>query len=317
MAVREGKWRCSYCEGVNRGAEPKCAGCGATRDKDVRFFLEDDAAEVLDPKLLERARSGAEWLCLFCSTSSPATAGRCTACGAERGTAPARPVLERRDAPPGPPVAPARSRAGLRRGVAVALLLALAFCSVAAWQALRKTNEVVSVAGFEWERAVEIEAFRTLRESAWEGELPPDARPLSRSSEVHHTEQEQVGTRRVKVGTRDLGNGFFEDVYEDRPEYRDRPVYATRIHYEVDRWVAEHTERASGHDQAPRWPEPALRPSQRQGNRRESYVVLLRGPTRNYRLPVPDLARWSAFREGQSFEAVIRGGATVLELRPR
>ena len=55
MAIREGKWRCPYCSGVNRGAHLACNGCGATRDKDVTFFLEDDVPEVTD--LPARARA--------------------------------------------------------------------------------------------------------------------------------------------------------------------------------------------------------------------------------------------------------------------
>lgn len=70
MVVREGKWRCPYCSVVNRGAELACKGCGATRDKDVQFFLEDEAPEVTDAELLGRADAGADWLCQFCQTSN-------------------------------------------------------------------------------------------------------------------------------------------------------------------------------------------------------------------------------------------------------
>jgi hypothetical protein len=48
---------------------------------------------------------------------------------------------------------------------------------------------------------------------------------------------DQVGTRRVKAGHRDLGNGFFEDVYSDEPICRERPVYRTRVAYDVQRWL--------------------------------------------------------------------------------
>jgi hypothetical protein len=40
MAVRDGKWRCPYCSGVNRGSAMACLGCGATRDKDVTYRME-------------------------------------------------------------------------------------------------------------------------------------------------------------------------------------------------------------------------------------------------------------------------------------
>src|SRR3954462_13621467 len=97
MAIREGKWRCPYCSTVNRGRDMACSGCGATRDEDVKFFLEEAAPEVTDEKLLAQARAGADWLCQFCETSNPPAATHCLHCGAERGTSPSRPVQEIRD----------------------------------------------------------------------------------------------------------------------------------------------------------------------------------------------------------------------------
>ena len=317
MAIREGKWRCPYCAVVNRGAQMACIGCGATRDADVRFFLEDDAAEVTDEALVARARTGADWLCTFCGASNPPPLDHCRNCGAEKGAAPSRAV---RDAPPAPLFPPARpptapAPPGRLRPWAVALLLvAVAFVAAAAYLGLRRTEETLTVAGFEWERRIAVEAWRTVREQAWEGRVPSAARIVSRRQEVHHTERDQVGTRRVKAGHRDLGNGFFEDVYSDEPVYRERPVYRTRVAYDVQRWVPDRTVRASGRDQAARWPEPALRPGEREASRAEKLVVVLQGK-KTYRMELPE-ARWNALQPGQSVSAVIRGGWSVLELHP-
>ena len=318
MAIREGKWRCPYCASVNRGSELACQGCGATRDKDVSFFLEEDAPAVTDEALLARARGGADWLCQFCQTSNPPAEGRCGNCGAERGTSPSRPE---RDLPAAAPLmsaapavpAPRSGRRGCGIVAAVLVLLGLAFAAVFSYFALRKTEETVTVAGFEWKRSIEIEAWRTVQESAWEGETPSGIRVLSRSREVHHTEKEQVGTERVRVGTRDKGNGFFEDVYESRPVYKDREVYRTRVRYEIDRWIVDRTARASGSNQAPQWPDAALRGREREARRSETYVVVLSGK-RTYRKDLP-LAQWSALRAGASLHAVIRGGRSVIDLR--
>lgn len=311
MAIREGKWRCPYCSVVNRGAEMACSGCGATRDKDVQFFLEEEAPEVADEALLAKARAGADWLCLFCQTSNPPDRGHCSQCGAERGTAPSRPV---RDVPSGPPPPPPPTRrTGAGRLIALVLLLVTAFCAVAGYFAFRRTEEAVTLAGFSWERSIEVEAFRTVREEAWDGEAPSGAREVSRRREVHHTEQVQVGTKKVKVGTKDLGNGFFEDVYEERPVYQDRPVYRQKITYDVDRWVVDRTARLAGGDQSPRWPDTGLRAREREGKRRESYVVLLQG-RKEYRMELP-LERWSSLRAGQGVHAVIRGGSSVLSIQ--
>jgi hypothetical protein len=311
VAIREGKWRCPYCSAVNRGAELSCGGCGATRAEDVEFFLEDQAEEVTDAKLLALAQAGADWLCESCQTSNRPEMGRCRNCGAERGTSPSRPVRDIRPERPAPP-APPPSRGGCLRWVVALALLALGFCAVASYFAFRKTEETVRVTGFEWTRAIDVEAWRAVRNQAWEGETPAGARVLSRERQVHHAEREQSGTERVKVGKRDLGNGFFEDVYEDRPVYRERPVYGTRVTYELETWVKDRTERASGSDRSPRWPDPGLRGREREAGRHETYVVLLEG-RRRYRMELPQ-ERWAALPPGQELRAVVQGGGRVLSL---
>jgi hypothetical protein len=316
MAIREGKWRCPYCSSVNRGADLACGGCGATRDKDVTFFIEDDAPEVTDEALLKAACAGADWLCLFCQTSNRPDATHCVQCGAEKGTAPSRPVRELRDevAPAPRPVAPpARRSRGCGFVLALALLLVAGFCAVAGWLALRKTDESVTVSGFEWTRSVRVEALRSVRESAWEGEVPRGARIVGRQRAVHHSEREQTGVERVKVGQRDLGNGFFEDVYEERPVYRSRDVYRDKISYEVERWTQVRNLEARGGDRRPRWPDVRLSRGEREAGREERYVVLLQG-RKTYRLELPE-ARWAALQPGQSYRAVIQGGSRVLSLQ--
>src|SRR5262249_48812352 len=156
-------------------------------------------------------------------------------------------------------------------------------------------------------RSIEIEALRSVRQEAWEGSLPSGARVVSRSQEVHHSEHVQVGTRRVKVGRRDLGNGFFQDVYEDRPVYQDRPVYRQKVRFDADSGQVVRPPRASGSDRAPRGPDAAKSGGEREGRHSESYVVLLRDG-RPYRFELPQ-ARWESLREGERLHAVIQGGA--------
>ena len=317
MAIREGKWRCPYCSIVNRGASMACPGCGATRDEDVAFFLEDDAPEVTDEALLARARAGADWQCRFCGADNPPDRDHCRNCGAERGTAPSRPVVDVSLEAPLPTAVPVASVAvaprRFRPAAAAVLLLLVAFVVAAAYLGLRRTEETLTVAGFEWERKVAVEAWRTVREQAWEGSVPARVRIVARRQEVHHTERDQVGTRQVKAGRRDLGNGFFEDVYRDEPIYRERPVYRTRVSYDVQRWVPDRTVRATGQDHAAHWPDAALRGGEREASRTEKLVVVLSGK-RTYRMELPE-ARWAALQPGQPVSAVIRGGRSVLELK--
>jgi hypothetical protein len=214
-----------------------------------------------------------------------------------------------------PQAAASPPRRGPRLPAAILALVGLlgcGVCGVFSYFAFRKTEERVTVAGFEWERRVEVQSHRTLRESAWEGDVPPGARVVGRAREVRSHERRQVGAERVKVGTRDLGNGFFEDVYERRPVYESRPVYGVKVSYDVERWVAERTARAAGTDQSPRWPDPGLRPRERAGARSESYLVRLSGK-REYRMELPE-QRWASLRLGQQLRAVVRGGSRVVAL---
>lgn len=192
----------------------------------------------------------------------------------------------------------------------------------------------LEVEGVRWARAVGVEEYRQVTLEAWEDAVPPDARVVSRRREVHHhdrvkvgshvvpehytervrvgshteteyyTEREQDGTESYKCGTRNKGNGYFEDVYCTRPVYRnvtksrsrrvddyqtvtrtrdkvvedfeDVPVYRTKVEYTVKRWMPADTAEARGTDLKPFWPQVTTGPTRREGRRTESYVVLLR-----------------------------------------
>jgi len=232
--------------------------------------------------------AGAEWRCRFCGTANAPGAGHCRSCGAERAAA-AFPTAE---AAPGP-VAPARGgRAGV---IGAVLLVAAVFGALAAYLGLRQDAEAVTVAGFEWERSVEVQDHETVREESWEGEVPAGARIIARRREVHHTERQQVGTR------------------QGEPVYRERPVYGKKIAYDLERWLVVRTLKASGKDKSPRWPDIRLNLGEREGKRSESYVVVLQGRSL-YRMKVPR-EQWLGMREGQIGNAVVQKGGAVLELR--
>ena len=316
MTIREGKWKCTYCEALNRGRDLKCAGCGAVREQDVRFIYDENAPEIIDEAELQAAKAGPEWLCETCGASNSVTREDCRQCGAPRGASPSRevnligaPAVPPPPAPPTPAVPVAKR---LPRPVIIALMAALAVIGVFAcgfvalvFYLLRTHEARLVVADVRWERSVEVEELRTLTEQAWEDQLPANAREVSRRREVHHTdrvqtgtrpvtqtytEEVQVGTKRVKTGTRDLGNGYFEDVYQNEPVYenrkgtrtvsepiyRDQPVYKNRVTYQIERWVTAGTEQAQKADNSPVWPAISVGPRRRAGKRTARYLVRLR-----------------------------------------
>src|SRR6185369_6580994 len=84
MAIYEGKWRCVRCSSVNRGRDVNCLSCGVKRSDDVEFFLEDEVTSVSDEKLINQARAGADWICLYCGTNCLASQTQCSGCGGLR-----------------------------------------------------------------------------------------------------------------------------------------------------------------------------------------------------------------------------------------
>ncbi len=224
--------------------------------------------------------AASEWRCRFCGTRNPAGAGRCRSCRASSGAAPSAAEGHARTPPGSPAAAPSRSG---RKWVLAALALVAALLGAATVSLSRRPGtEAVTVAGFEWERAVEIQDRETVREEAWEDEVPEGARILARRRAVRRVEQA-------------------------------RPVYGRRVAYEVDRWPVTRTLRAAGKDKSPRWPDIRLNLGEREGKRSERYVVVLQG-REAYRMEVPR-ERWLEMREGQIGSVVPGKDGALLDLR--
>ena len=234
----------------------------------------------------------AEWRCRFCGTRNAARAGRCRSCRASSGAASAEEGAAA-TAPGSPAAAPSRSARGWV--LAAVALVAAVLGAVTVSLSRRPGTEAVTVAGFEWERAVEIQERETVREESWEDEVPEGARILARRREVRRVEREPAGTR----------NG--------QPLFRERRVDGRRVAYEVDRWSVTRTLRAAGKDKSPRWPDIRLNLGEREGKRSERYVVVLQG-RELYRMEVPR-ERWLEMREGQIGSAVLGKDGALLELR--
>ena len=314
MAIREGKWKCTYCTAVNLGRDMKCAQCGATRDTNVEFFLEDDAAVVTDESLSQIAHSGADWHCGYCGTDNRAGNETCRQCGAAKDEGKSREEKmrgeeKRKNAPP--PV-PGKKRSPIL-AIAVSAAGALVILGIIWALFIRTSAHEVTVQSGGWERSVDIEALEWVRRTAWGDEVPGDAVLIDYWEEQRGTEKVQTGTEKVKVGERDKGNGFFEDVYEDRPVYDEKPVYDTKYEFEVEEWIKKETVKTSGgiHD-PPAWPEPRLADNQRLGAKSESARLnLIRtkdGKQFTYKLPP---GRLSDYPEGTVLEAQINATGIV------
>jgi hypothetical protein len=346
VAIREGAWDCPVCgRKKNRGPEKFCGGCGAPRGPEAQLYLPDDAPEVVEAEALKRAAAGPDWICPYCQGDNPAVNGFCSGCGAPRDGAKTREVTEHRDGVTPAPLAttpptgssPWAKRLGLGCLGLIAIVGLILFLG-------RPKATTLTVTGFHWQRTIAVEQLRPVTDQAWEGEVPSGARILSSSREVHHvdhlqtgsqtrhrtvSEQVQTGTKRVKTGSRNLGNGYFEDIFEDRPVYanrsrqesyqepvyRDRPVYRQRIRYEIEKWTPDRDAKAEGSDHAAAWPDPRLGAKERGGKRSEVYEVLFRtakGAAATYE--APNEQAWRSFEEGRSYKGKVDGDGKVKEV---
>ncbi|OQA14821.1 MAG: hypothetical protein BWY64_03102 [bacterium ADurb.Bin363] len=192
--------------------------------------------------------------------------------------------------------------------------------------------------GFKWERTIEIEEIKTIRDTAWEDNVPSDAKIISSKKEVHHhdkvkigtetktrivKEKVKTGTEKIKVGVKDLGNGYFEDIYEERPVYEevereetyeepvyeDKPVYKKKITYTVDRWTVARVVSKTGQDQKPFWPDVKLKSKERKGKRTEKYQVLFTDPKgKALTYTAKNETEWFSFEQGKAYEATVTMG---------
>jgi len=345
MAIREGAWDCSACGRAGiRGSKKFCGGCGHPRGEDVTFYLPEDAPEITDEEELRRAAQGPDWNCSYCGSDNSSEDTYCSGCGASAEGAERRETRMIRDDAEKPEtkaetqasVTPPKKKLKFSKGcmlgcagavvVGIILLIIVYFIS-------RPSDAELRVDGFQWDRTIQVETLKTLTETGWEGEIPHAARIMSKKRDVHHydkiqigtekktrtvTDRKKVGTKKVKVGVKDLGNGYFEDVYEDRPVYEDvkrtetihepiyrkDPVYRNRITYQVDRWTKTPDQKAGAKNRQPSW--PSLGPKDRAVKKDAVYTILFKDSSGDlYPFHLTDEAEWKKFEMGEIYQAKV------------
>ncbi len=288
MAIKIGRWDCPVCGHVgNLGPQTHCQNCGSPRSSDVQFYLPDDAKEVkLKEKILE-AKSGVDWECEYCGAENKALSKVCYSCGNPHDLTEKQRIekiinirTEKDEVPrPQPLPTPEPTSTQSTRGAWLRLILFLVVVAVGLYYLVFNTKDVeVEVIGMRWEKKINLQHYTWVEESAWE--MPPNAQFIRKELAVHHTDQVpngtvtkrrtvevQVGTKKVKVGVKDLGNGYFEDIYELRPVYaqreetyqetvyKDVPVFKPLYYFKIKRWKDEKPLQRAGEGNRPQVPQ--------------------------------------------------------------
>lgn len=343
MAIREGAWDCPSCghKGLP-GSRKYCGACGNVRGDDVSFYLPEGSREITEEEELRRATAGPDWKCPYCGGDNPSFNSHCNGCGSSQDGAEKRAtklILEHKAEPVANPTS------GWNRVLVGCSLLVLLFF-VGCWFLGRTSQEVVAIQSMEWQHTVDVETLGLVTQEGWEGkrEVPGDAKVLSRDRQVREyrkiqtgtksqtrlvSEKVETGTEKIKVGTKDLGNGYFEDVYEERPiystrqveqhydapVYREEPVYDIKVRYQVERWQKTNSVTLNGTDNNPIWPTPEVTTKERLGPKHSQYTIVLKGHDTTYTYSPEEEAVFRSFSIGQSVEATVGFGGSVSELK--
>ncbi|MBC7798674.1 MAG: hypothetical protein H7Z37_17535 [Pyrinomonadaceae bacterium] len=358
MATYEGKWRCLRCSSVNLGRDLHCVSCGVKRDENVEFFLEDDAQAVDNKQLLEQANAGANWVCQYCGGNNSALDARCTSCGNTKSDSDKVLTEETRGVNDWSEEAQKAHRENQRAqtqqtqqntkrksflssplaklgligcGVLIPILIVIfaALLLLSTWQYPAE----LEVTGLEWQRSIAVEEYKTVAETAWEGEMPRNARVTSSEKAIYsynkvptgsrpvtetYSDRVSDGTERYVCGKKNKKNGYFEDVYCTRTKYKtvtktrtrqettytQVPVFRNRYNYTVDKWVNAGDKTTSGNDFNPSWANFTTSNSLREAGRKENYTLILRELTGSQTVYKQKLTpeTWSRFQNGMRLQ---------------
>lgn len=369
--IREGSWICPNCNAKNRGAKENCDSCGAVRGN-VQFIYEEEGSEITDEAEKARAKAGADWVCAFCGCSNAFDKPACGSCAAPRSEGKQREVKEATvkggegtgvkqvsphatlQQPPKniePHKVPLPGWFKMGCGAVVLLFLVLMGFECMSFE------DLMTVTGKDWQRSVMVMQYQTVRDGAWRDEVPQKARAAGQERKIRsyrdvlighrtvqetYTEQVQAGTKRVKTGVRDLGNGRFEEVWEDqpvykdvektrsvqKPEYRQEPVYDTWVAFDIDRWEKKGEEKAKGTTDEPHWPPTGCSPNpqdvigeKKETDRKESYKVTMKSSKGDKTYEVEEVdgkpLSYDAFmklKQGEKYKVIVSGLGSIKEI---
>lgn len=323
----QGYWECKYCRAKEiSGAVRDCPNCGKPRDDNTQFYMKSKT-DYVDEEVAKTINRNPDWICSYCNSLNSDSNNNCVSCGASKEDSKLNYLqnkvkhqkennemfdnyvnnednysVEQEECVKSETPNNSKFKNFVKKHyikfIAIFLTLGVIFGITAL---LLPRNENVTVTGFSWERSIDVEKFQTIQESGWN--LPSGARLKYEKNEIYdyekvvdhyETKTKQVEKTRVSgyetyvTGYKDLGNGYFEEITDERPVYetyyeteeykepiyRQEPIYKTKYYYEIDKWLYERTIKTSGNDKDVYWGKTdSLEDDERTATKHEKYYV--------------------------------------------
>ncbi|MBC8099686.1 MAG: zinc ribbon domain-containing protein [Armatimonadetes bacterium] len=300
-------WDCKACSTKKLLGKTHqfCPNCGSPQDPEWRYFP-SDAEKVLAK---DHVYVGADVICPACGSLNAGNVEFCRRCGApQTDAAKARQMLTRaagltdaletedlitrldadsaartRGQPLPSTLTPDTPTGGIKPWHLALIGVVILLIGGGLFTAFATREDTATVTGFRWERSIDIEQMSAVPGNSSCETTPLDAYAIDRR-------YEQVGSKQVADGETcsrrqiDQGDGTFREQTSCQTKYRSEPVMGYVCYYTVNRWVYARKVDVQGDKQAePVWPQLnitrancALLGCQREGTRRENYVLLLR-----------------------------------------
>lgn len=322
METYIGLWDCKACgKKGNLGPHTLCDGCGASRPKNVVFYLSENAEATDDETAIQQAQAGVDWVCGHCRSHNKAWEFSCKACGNPKDETSGDVQLEESDyvepsevVPPSPPKKPFMPVWGW-------VLLVVGIIGFLYY--LGRPKEMI-VQELTWEAQIPLQHKELKQTESWN--LPAEALQVqsrqvqdgfTRQIVGHSTRTREVrvqtGNERYVCGKINKGNGYFVDKYCTRPTYGTRteryeepdyvnvPIYRKKYFYTVNDWVDKETINQSGRKNATETPIANPKegdPNWRVGSPQKKYFVVLKdSKNETHRKDIP-FQEWEKLQEG-------------------
>jgi ribosomal protein L40E len=345
------EWICPSCGNRNPGPVKTCGTCGTPQPADVEFVQPAQETLVEDEEKVAAAKAGPDIHCGYCGARNPATAKSCHQCGADLSegevrsagavlgayrsqaappvTCPAcgspNPATARfcrkcgsgLQAPKPEPVTagePAKPPSGFGRMILLAFLGFVALVVVFMVLANRTKDLVGTVADVSWQRTIVIEELGPVVKETWLDEIPEGAELGACRQRAHHTQPEPAPGAKEICGTPytvDTGSGYGEVVQDC--EYQ---VYADWCEYTVQEWRPMDSVIARGNDLNPQWPALTLSDQQREGERKQDFVVVFETDGKSYQYKVRNPDEFEQFQPGSRWILKVNTFDAITDVSP-